>query len=183
MTSDTEPSTVTYTILGLLTCGATTGYDVLKLARETVGFIWSPTKSHVYAELRALDALGWATARRVRQTDRPDKRVYRITSAGRKALVAWLNETSSETETQALLRIFFGHLVSENVVAAHVRRVGELAADRERAYRKFERDAPRDARWVHPMLTLRFGLAQVSAARRWADQTSRELRQGSRDAG
>src|SRR3990172_6975272 len=79
-----------YGVLGMLTFGQMSGYDLTKAIEGSIGFFWAPAKSQLYAELRRLVTLGWAREREVEQTDRPDKRIYTITPAGEGALRTWL---------------------------------------------------------------------------------------------
>src|SRR6266545_86324 len=57
-------------VLGLLMDGERSGYDLLRQAERSVGFFWTPAKTQLYAVLRKLVDNGFATARRVRQTER-----------------------------------------------------------------------------------------------------------------
>ena len=85
----TEPRTLpatSYAILGLLTFGEMSGYDLMKLAAQSVAYFWTPAKSQIYGELKRLVEAGFATAREVAQHQRPDKRLFRITPEGEWAL-------------------------------------------------------------------------------------------------
>ena len=82
--STAELPSTGYALLGLLTFGEKSGYDLGKFVNETIAhFFFNPAKSQVYAELRRLVARGYATEREVAQRDRPDKRLYAITPTGR----------------------------------------------------------------------------------------------------
>lgn len=83
-------TTLGYAILGLLSREALSGYDLTRRMREPVGFFWSARHSQIYPELARLEAGGMATHRVVEQEDRPDKKVYEITEAGREALREWV---------------------------------------------------------------------------------------------
>ncbi|HWQ02758.1 MAG TPA: PadR family transcriptional regulator, partial [Gaiellaceae bacterium] len=68
---ETRPATSTeVAVLGLLTGGEQSGYDLLRSAERSVGFFWTPAKTQLYAILKKLVDHGYATARHVRQTDR-----------------------------------------------------------------------------------------------------------------
>ena len=73
-------------LLGLLTRGEMSGYDVQRAAETSGGFFWAPAKSRIYAVLPRLVTRGFATSRSVVQETRPKKQLYRITRAGRDAL-------------------------------------------------------------------------------------------------
>ena len=59
--------------LGVLAEGERSGYDLLKRVEASVGHIWSPAKSQLYAILPRLVDAGAARRRTVGQETRPDK--------------------------------------------------------------------------------------------------------------
>src|ERR1044071_3959938 len=92
----TDLSTTEFAVLGLLSFGERSGYEMKKAAERGVGYVWTAAKSHVYAVLPRLVEGGYATTRRVTQERRPDKQVYRITKKGEEAFRRWLQETVDE---------------------------------------------------------------------------------------
>src|SRR5918996_6591185 len=105
----TKPDTMTLTatecaVLGLLSKGERSGYDLAKKAERSVGYVWAPARSQIYAVLPRLVRAGLARSRHVTQSGRPDKQVYRITKKGRDALRDWL-ETSEDSEDTFQLRV------------------------------------------------------------------------------
>jgi DNA-binding PadR family transcriptional regulator len=175
MTTRTSSSTVTLTatecaVLGLLTKGERSGYDLAKKAEGSVGWVWSPARSQIYAVLPRLVKAGLATSRKVAQSGRPDKQVYRITKKGREAAREWL-ESSEDRDETFLLRVFFGDLMSRDALVALIERERELSKQRLVQFREIERNGPD----YYPSLTLRWGFAYRRAAIRWADEVLREL--------
>src|SRR5918911_3115448 len=81
-------------VLGLLADREQSGYDLKRAIDRSVGYFWGPAKSRIYTVLPRLVERGYATRRGVVQEDRPNKQLYRITAAGRRALEAWLAEPS-----------------------------------------------------------------------------------------
>ena len=157
-------------VLGLLTDGERSGYDLLRSAEQSVGFFWTPAKTQLYAVLRRLVENGFATDRRVRQADRPDKTLYRITEAGLERLRAGLEQVHSTVNKNPLeLRIFFGdHRPREAVVA-------DLEAVRDNARAHLQRLEEIEATFDHdehlfPYLTLLRGKANAEADVRWASR-------------
>src|SRR6476620_11691741 len=86
----TQLSVPEYAVLGLLTLGERSGYELDKLARGSIGYFWRPAKSKIYAILPRLVERGLAASEAVAQTTRPDKRLYRLTPSGEHALREWL---------------------------------------------------------------------------------------------
>ncbi|HXF36636.1 MAG TPA: PadR family transcriptional regulator [Actinomycetota bacterium] len=183
---DRRLPTTAYAVLGLLTFGEMSGYDLLKLAEESVGHFWSPAKSQVYAELRRLVAEGYATEREVEQANRPDKRLYRITPEGERALRAWLADPRREPEvikSPGLLKVFFGHLVEPATLADLVERWREETLRLLAEFEQLERRIAGREDLLFPYLTLRNGLAHVRARLAWEEEVMRELRRRARRTG
>jgi DNA-binding PadR family transcriptional regulator len=171
-TSTTAPP-VTATevaVLGLLADGERSGYDLLREAERSVGFFWTPAKTQLYAVLRKLVANGFATARHVRQSDRPDKTLYRITAAGEARLRDGLEQVQSTVNKNPLeLRIFFGgHRPAEAVVAdleAVRNNAREHLAELEEIEQTFDHDEH-----LFPYLTLLRGKENARADIAWAER-------------
>jgi PadR family transcriptional regulator, regulatory protein AphA len=118
-----------HVVLGLLSRGATSGYELGSLAERTIGHFWPITRAHIYAELAKLEAAGLVTATEVEQRRRPDKRVYAITEAGEAALQTWLDSAELGHERRRhplLLKIYFGERMQPGRLA------GLLAEERAR---------------------------------------------------
>ena len=80
-------------ILSLLADGDRTGYELSKAFDASLTYVWPASQSQIYPELHKLADKGLAEGVDVTQQGRPDKRVYRITPAGRAALVEWVART------------------------------------------------------------------------------------------
>jgi DNA-binding PadR family transcriptional regulator len=157
-------------VLGLLAEGEQSGYDLLRAAERSVGFFWTPAKTQLYAVLRKLVEHGWATARHVRQSDRPDKTLYRMTDAGRERLRLGLEQVRSTVNKNPLeLRIFFGAHRDRAAVVADL----EAVRDRGRAHlaelEEIEQTFDHDEH-LFPYLTLLRGKANAAADAAWAEQ-------------
>ena len=74
-----------YAVLGLLSYRQMTGYDLKKMFDESINNFWAASLSQIYRELGALEGKGYLTSVIEPQDDRPDKRIYSITEAGRAA--------------------------------------------------------------------------------------------------
>ncbi|HXF56782.1 MAG TPA: PadR family transcriptional regulator [Actinomycetota bacterium] len=162
--------TTAYAVLGLLTFGPMSGYDLLKLVEKSVGFFWAPAKSQVYGELKRLAHAGLISERPVRQEDRPDKRLYRLTARGEAALRAWLDSPEVEPDvvrSALLVKLFFGHRADPEALVALVERCRSEAAARLASYRRIEREMAGRDEFFFPYLVLRAGLIHERARLRW----------------
>jgi DNA-binding PadR family transcriptional regulator len=161
----------------MLTRGERSGYDLLKAIERSVGFFWTPAKSQLYALLPKLVERGLLKARRVEQEKRPDKTLYRITPAGRRALRQGLEQASPAVDRNPFeLRVFFG----DHMRPGGVRRMIEARRDHSRAHlallEEIER-TPAVRADLYPYLTLLAGKENARAAIRWAEQALELLEQ------
>jgi PadR family transcriptional regulator, regulatory protein AphA len=170
-------STTELAVLGLLSAGERSGYDLKKAAEAGIGYVWTAAKSQVYAVLPRLVEGGFATAKRVRQERLPDKQVYRITKRGEEAFLAWLEEPVDYVSLRSpfLLKVFFGGKMSKEALRAHVTRKREAAAEELAEYREIENRIRDDEHSYFGYATLRWGIAQARAWIRWADGFLEEL--------
>ncbi|MFF3643323.1 PadR family transcriptional regulator [Streptomyces sp. NPDC002564] len=159
--ADALPPTA-WAVLGLLSFpGERTGYELKKWADASLRFFyWSPAISQIYAELRRLEALGYATSRRSGPDAPRTKRSYAITEEGRTALAAWADGGQDAgppvLKHPLLLRVWLGHLTAPDhlrtLVAEHVARTrGELKEVRDALGRADGAEA-----WSHPQVALRW---------------------------
>src|SRR2546428_6875353 len=171
----TKAATLTTTevaVLGLLMRMAMSGYDLKKAIDSSVAYFWGPAKSQIYAVLPRLVEAGLVTAKKVAQSQRPDKKVYRITAAGRAALRAWIEGTPPPPDPDRnplLLKLFFGEASSPEVLAEQVR-ARRLEAERLRETLE-DTDSQADPTDLYPALTRRWGLEYADAVIRWAHET------------
>jgi PadR family transcriptional regulator, regulatory protein AphA len=164
-----------YAVLGLLTRGEKSGYDLQKSAEQSVGYFWTPAKSRIYAVLPRLVDAGLVRRREVAQTGRPNKQLYRLTKAGEDALRRWIADEPLEPETSRntlLVKLFFGDLAAPEAALGHVR---QRRAEAEQLKAELEAiDAEgRDA--LYPWLTRLYGLEYAKAIIRWAKAAERAL--------
>jgi DNA-binding PadR family transcriptional regulator len=166
--SDTE-----YAVLGLLTFGDRSGYELDKLAGRSIGYFWRPAKSKIYAILPRLVLRGLAEASDVAQSGRPDKRVYRLTRAGSEELTRWLDSSEPPrgiARDGLLLKLFFGAHGDPEVLRAQVAERQERAEHHLAALEEIERTIDKDEDFF-PYLTLLHGLEDVRSTIAWCKQT------------
>jgi DNA-binding PadR family transcriptional regulator len=157
-----------YAILGLLSRGERSGYDLNRIAQQSTMML-APTKSRIYAVLPRLLGARLVSARRVAQTARPDKSVYRLTPRGRDALVAWLNEIPEEISRQELaLKVFFGELADRRRLLEQLE-IFRSANAAEIAFLERLRDG--DQPGFFQSATLDYGITVDRALDRWVRRT------------
>jgi DNA-binding PadR family transcriptional regulator len=85
-------STLGYALLTLLARKALSGYDLAQYMKRPLGFFWQAQHSQIYPELAHLEEQGYVVHQRVVQEDRPHKKLYTITEAGRAMLKVWITQ-------------------------------------------------------------------------------------------
>ena len=83
-------SSTQFALLGLLSLGPGSGYDLKRRAEASIGHFWSESYGQIYPTLKQLQAKHLVTRAVKAQSGKPDRLVYTITRAGSAALAAWL---------------------------------------------------------------------------------------------
>lgn len=103
--------------LAVLAGGDATGYEIKKILEEgPVGSFFHAAFGSIYPALATLDTDGLVTCSTQAQTNRPSKKVYTITDAGRDALRAEMETMPSfdKLRSEALTMLYFAHLLDED---------------------------------------------------------------------
>ena len=88
--SDRPLNATAASLLGFLTNGPASGWDLLRTAQLVIGRFWSITSSQVYRELAAMEREGLI----VRGDTGPhDRRPYALTPAGQQAFTTWVRRS------------------------------------------------------------------------------------------
>jgi DNA-binding PadR family transcriptional regulator len=169
-----------HAVLAALLEGEASGYELAKRFDVSVANFWSATPQQLYRELERLEAGGMLEARVVEQEKRPNKRVFKMTEAGREALHDFTAAPARPTAMRDELLVKLQAIDSGDAGAVRI----ALSQRRERARAKLElyermRDALlggrseedfiRDAERVGPYLTLMGGRMYERQNVRWCD--------------
>jgi DNA-binding PadR family transcriptional regulator len=175
------PETITTTegaVLGLLAGGERSGYELAKLAEQSVAYLWTPSRSQIYKVLPRLVAAGFARVRDVEQRGRPDKALYTVTPRGSDALRAWLEHVEDEPTGGRVvfaLKLFFCEFASPATALAHLGAYRRYLERRLDAYERLEELGSHRSYAQH---VLGHGLARVRATLAWIDETSAAIEAG-----
>lgn len=178
-TTPTLPATA-WAVLGILSFGrALSGYDVKKWADASIRFFyWSPATSQIYAELRRLERLGFATSRDAPGGDARGKRLYRITPAGRRALTRWLRDAPTEPPVLkhgVALRVWLGHLADPTALRATVEAHRDYAARMASELAKSHAIAEQQPAFSYPAVVTHWGQRYYECERALAEQMLADL--------
>jgi PadR family transcriptional regulator, regulatory protein AphA len=99
--------------LGALTAGEMTGYEIKRCFEQAFSHFFVAGFGSIYPALDDLTRKGLVTCTVVEQDKRPDKKVYRLTEAGRRALVEELIATAPrhKIRSEFLVLMYFAHLL------------------------------------------------------------------------
>jgi DNA-binding PadR family transcriptional regulator len=171
-----------YAILGLLNIVPMTGYDLKhKAFDETVRYFWPAHQGQVYRTLGELADEGLVSMTIEPQDDRPNRKVYSITPAGKAALTDWLKDYHEQPTLRdpLLVQLFFGQELPNADLLAVID--AQLAAHREQlqTYQSIpippRQSRPND-RWLALQhMTLEFGLALEQTYVTWLERCRREI--------
>jgi DNA-binding PadR family transcriptional regulator len=174
-----------FALLGLLARQPYSGYDLARLLRERVNYFWSARHSQIYPMLAQLEAQGLVSHKRVEQEDRPDKKLYSITEAGRAALAAWAVEPLPlpEQRDELLLKAFSSWVADPARGAALFREHAALHRERLAHFEeKLEYHAQMfsgNSDWPSPgfssIAVLRCGVGRERAYAEWCEWMAGEL--------
>ena len=173
----TQPTRTELAVLGLLAwSGEASGYELHTRVGRSVGFIWAPARSQLYAVLKRLAADGLVNGRPIVQADRPDKRLFSLTEAGRAALRAWLDQVEPiepEDRDGMLLKLFFGAFGDPEALRRQLLDYRGRVEQRLATYLEIEGtfDSEPDTAALLRLQSLRLGIALMRASLAWADET------------
>lgn len=101
-------------ILGFLMPGPLHGYMLHRRVRAGLGRIWAIGMSNLYGALKRLEEAGQVTHDLAPQENRPPRRVYAITPAGRERFLDWVRcpETAiRDIRLFFLAKLYFHHIL------------------------------------------------------------------------
>lgn len=159
------------------------GYELARRFDKSIGFFWSASHQQIYRVLKRMDDSGWVDGETVGQDGRPDKKVYRVSDAGRAELRRWIAEPTEPGHLRNELAVkiraaSFGDLAD---LRAEVSRHRDAHAERLEIYRLIEkRDFPAPDRLsgteLHQYLVLRGGIRVEEGGTAWCQEVLDALR-------
>jgi DNA-binding PadR family transcriptional regulator len=165
-----------HAILVSLTEQASTGYDLARRFDKSIGQFWTATHQQVYKVLGRMEQADWIAATVVAQAGRPDKKVYRVTRAGRTELATWIAQPAAPEATRSDLAVKIRGAAEGDLdaVLAEVARHRALHADRLDAYlvnekREFGDPGSLTQRQRNQWLVLRGGITLERSLIDWYD--------------
>jgi DNA-binding PadR family transcriptional regulator len=175
-----------HALLGFLSYGPMTGYELKKFFDASVAHFWNAELSQIYPTLRQLESEDLVEMEVEVQADRPNRKVYSITDDGGRELTEWLAQPAETDRARdsLLIKVFFGAtLPRQEVVGVLRHRVDELRRridQQEQAYvfiRKFADSLGLQREAFFWGLTLDCGVKNEKAFIDWTEKAIHEIEQ------
>src|SRR3954462_12063362 len=171
-----------YAILGFLSFGPMSGYDIKQTVERSIRHFWNESYGQIYPLLKRMSSEGLAQAKVERNHGKPDRKVYSITPKGKKELQKWLAQPAKAqpARNELLLKMFFsypGNLANdlceiERTRAEHA----ALCAEYVNIEARLREHHGRNPRLPYWLMTLDFGKRRSEAFVAWCDESVKVLR-------
>ena len=122
-----------HAILGLLQQEERTGYDLKTSCFDRcIAHLWPADQAQIYRTLEKLVEQGWITCAVEIQHDRPNRKVYSVTEAGKDELIRWLqgSQPLPTLREPLLVQLFFAAQLPNEAIIQLLEQ--QLAAHREK---------------------------------------------------
>ncbi len=164
-----------YVILGIVGWEAKTGYDIKRIVDESIRFFWAASYGQIYPELRRLEDAGLIEGKSSPTGGRKRKE-YRLTEAGRAALVGWLAapDYTLELRDESLLKLFFADALTLEQALDQLRLRKEGHEQFLAVLREFDTRPDDDPTFVD--LVLRYGIAYGEFNVAWCQEQEERIR-------
>ncbi|MFG2730591.1 PadR family transcriptional regulator [Streptomyces canus] len=176
-------------VMAALLKGEASGYDLAKAFDATVANFWMSTPQQLYRELERMEAEGFVTARVVEQKRRPNKRLFSLTEAGRKAVHAYTAEPLGKpavVRDELLVKVQCVDVGDMEAVRTAIAERMQWATAKLAGYERLrqrlldgrsEEAYFAEAERIGPYLTLLRGMSFERENLRWGDMALRRLEQ------
>lgn len=171
-----------YAIMGILSMGPMSGYDIKKKFEESFSYFWSESYGQIYPILKKLAQQELATRSIERQEGKPDRHIYALTAKGQKALQHWIIQPVERQigRHEILLKLFFGQQVSLTDNISQIEHFRKLQSQKLKEIKTTEqllkadyKDNPNLSYWL---MTVKYGQHVNQAYLQWAKETLAILR-------
>ena len=120
-----------YALLGFLISEPSHGYDLHQRFTSELGNVWHLSQSQAYAILKRLENKGDISTRLVEQDKLPARQMLRITAAGRRHFMDWLENgygsNARSIRLEFLTRLYFSNLYTpENTAQIYAAQSAEI---------------------------------------------------------
>lgn len=166
-----------HAILVSLAEKAASGYDLARRFDKSLGFFWQASHQQIYQLLTKMESSGEVAAELQAGAGKPDRKLYRLTELGHRALHEWTTEPTATEQPRSEFAVKirgmnFGdpaavRLDIERQRKAHRERLAYYLAD---AARNYPVPAELDSAQLPPYLVLRGGIRTEAGYVAWCEE-------------
>ena len=170
-------------ILGLLARQPMSGYDIKRFLKSLSWLMDSPSFGSLYPALHALLAAGLATVEVIPRHDKPPRKIYTITKAGKQALREWMDQpiASGVSLKAFLMRLILASNLSHAGLITHLQQRHAQVASHQLALQQTT-ESMEEGLDLGDRLALDYGLAVAAAELAWLDRVLARLSEPSPSA-
>ncbi len=172
----------TYAILGILTTGCRSGYDIKQLIDRSLNHFWKISYGQIYPTLKTMAEDGLAEVQTSSQKGKPDRNEYFLTSKGVETLKSWLEEPIQQIpveRNEILLKLFFGRFQSKESTVSLLEEYKQQLENRYLTYVSIEqaifKSNEKDKDSFYWLITLDYGKRVTKAAIEWCISTLEQI--------
>ena len=183
-----------HVLLGILRRPAS-GYEIKRQFDQVFSHFWAADLPQIYRTLKRMEDNRWLAASTAASSKGPERRIYRLTAAGKRALRRWLTEapTLATERIEYLAQTYFlGALEDDAAALSFMHGLRQALAD-ELAVLQGIADGWAAADPTYPdfadrddfyaQLTLDLGVHKLSTKVAWADRCIARIQKRVREAG
>ena len=167
---------IKHAILSLLLESDRTGYDLTKNFESSVAFYWTASHQQIYKTLAEMHANGWVSLTVSEQSNKPDKKIYSLTTQGEQELIEWalIPPKKSPAKNQLLIKLMLARLVGVEPIIeqlnTEIQNVYEKISNYSKIEKQYFSSKPTSATHIKNItsyLTLRHGILSAHADLDW----------------
>jgi len=125
------PRQISHSLLGILSAGPMSGYDIEKFVANHMSFFWRESFGQIYPMLKSMAQQKLVQVRVEHNPGKVDRQIYSLTKTGEKEVRQWLAEPppAPSPRNELVLKLFFGAFTEPQHLIPHV----EAVRDRQQA--------------------------------------------------
>jgi len=165
-------------VLAVLSVAPMSGYAVREAIRDQLGQFWSESFGQIYPTLASLNSAG--LVEKV-PGERAGSSLFSLTTAGRERLLELLRapEVTTPPRNGLMLRVFFGHAIGPEAVAALIEQTRDQALQQLSVFdgitRMMQQETEHAEHRPYWALTVSAGRHSALAAVAWCDESLEAL--------
>ncbi len=172
-----------FLILGLLSEGSLSGYEIKKIVDTRFSFFWSESFGQIYPQLKKLNEEKLIKEVTLEESliNKTSKK-YSITDKGVSELKQWLEEPVEKevVRYEILLKMYFSNITSSEIMLGHIKEFQASHKQQQKLFEKFQCQLEKD-KDVHEnhediLMVLSFGQKVWRAYDDWCEEVSSILK-------